>query len=148
MPDGLNIDFPEETNLERYLKARCGWEQEPIDGFIGLCRGGYAAFTYFALGQWTGRVKVGKSKDPWRRMGELPSCPNGEPAELVVVLRGEHFETAFHRLWSKWAIGHEWFTGSHEVYTELAWLEHIGPPLAEIDRLNRLSPPLPVSVGT
>lgn len=129
MADDLVIDFPPTTNIADHLNWRFGFDQEPEEDFWRLCCAGVEAFTYFALGDWTGRVKVGMSKDPWRRMGELPSATNGEQATLIAVLRGSHFEPAYHRLWAQDAVGNEWFAGSHEVYTELAWLERLSPPI-------------------
>lgn len=80
-------------------------------------------YTYFARGKWTGRVKIGQSNDPWRRVHELINAPFGEESVLCATLRGSHFEPVYHDVFKAWREGHEWFAPHPDI-------------LAEIDRLN------------
>lgn len=84
-------------------------------------------WTYFAVGQWTGRIKIGQSVNPSQRVRDLPYSNFGEEAELVATLRGCHFERAYHDAFRPWLEGHEWFAPHPDI-------------LAEIDRLTRPTP--------
>lgn len=97
--------------------------EEPEEGFKRLVRMGIDKYTYFARGKWTGRIKIGQSNDPWRRVHELINASFGEEAELLVTLRGGHFESVYHEAFRPWLEGHEWFAPHPDI-------------LAEIDRLN------------
>ena len=91
--------------------------------FKRLLSRGAECWTYFARGIESGRIKIGKSKDPHRRVTQLPYCAFGERAELVALLRGEDFEWVYHRAFEQWREGHEWFAPHPDI-------------LAEIERLN------------
>ena len=106
------------------LQAATQMEGEiPEDIFDHWMSLGVEAYTYFAKGLWTGRIKIGRSTDPWRRVNELIGVRNGEEAELLCALRGRHLERKYHNRFAEYHDGNEWFTPAPDI-------------LAEIERLN------------
>lgn len=100
------------------------WCEEPSEKhFNRLVERGIESWTYFARGLESGRIKIGKSKEPHRRVSQLAYCRFGEKAELVALRRGDLFERAYHNAFREWSEGHEWFAPHPDI-------------LAEIDRLN------------
>ena len=112
------------------MRKRFGYPEEPREGFSRIVARGLDSYTYFARGTWVGRIKIGRSNDPRRRVNELYRTPCGEDAELVAVLRGASFETFYHRLFAEHLYGHEWFEPHADI-------------LAEIERINAGSEVLP-----
>lgn len=85
---------------------------------------GVADWTYFARGTVTGRIKIGRSKWPERRVRNLKSnCAGFENAELLVSIRDGSWERAYHNAFAAWRDEGEWFAPHPDI-------------LAEIDRLK------------
>lgn len=101
--------------------------EDPETDFAKWVGKGISKWTYFARGKSSGRIKIGMSNNPEKRVRELVHANYGEEAELLVTLRGEHFEKAYHHVFAEWCEGHEWFAPHPDI-------------LAEIDRLNSLGP--------
>lgn len=103
------------------LPKWCVEEAEPL--FSRAIKLGLAKWTYFARGLDTGRIKIGMSKDPARRVADMRHVRYGEAAELLVTLRGGHFESAYHDAFRDWHEGHEWFAPHPDILAEVARIE-------------------------
>jgi len=111
----------------RITRARCeaamrSTSEIPKDIFDHWMALGVSGYTYFARGLETGRIKIGRSKDPWHRRTQLASSNNGENAELICVLRGLHFEKKYHRQFADHLDACEWFNPHPEILAEIARL--------------------------
>ncbi len=105
------------------IMRRRGIEEVPAEQFRSWLKQGLDKYTYFARGKWTGRIKIGSSNDPWRRVGELIRSNNGEEAELLVVLRGDFFEMIYHREFERHLNGYEWFSPHSDILDEIERLK-------------------------
>jgi hypothetical protein len=65
--------------------------------------------TYFILAPTTGRIKIGKSKDPETRLAQLQTG-NGEPLKLIATVSGD-YEKQFHKILAPYRVSGEWFAG-------------------------------------
>lgn len=111
---------------DAHLQSQFGFCQ-PSENEMRRRRGlGIDAYTYFAVGRWTGRIKIGRSNEPWRRVTELIRANNGEESALAVTLRGGEFERAYHDLFAEHADGNEWFNPAPEILSEIARLKAEG----------------------
>lgn len=103
------------------LPAYC--VEVPEKEFARSLRYRFDKWTYFAIGQWTGRIKIGQSNDPYRRAQDLPYSSYGEEAVIAVTLRGAHFERAYHDAFRDWHEGHEWFAPHPDILAEIERLK-------------------------
>lgn len=62
--------------------------------------------TYLIAAGETGKVKIGKSRDPWERLAQLQTG-NPEPLRFIAIMEGE----AFHSLFADVRLEGEWFEG-------------------------------------
>lgn len=64
----------------------------------------------YAISDGRGRVKVGWSAQPWRRLAKIASdCPS-TPSLLGVVVATRGQEAELHRLLRPWQVTREWFS--------------------------------------
>lgn len=98
--------------------------EETPENFELLRSRGFGHCTYFAQGKTTGRIKIGLSKSPQYRVSQLQHTQHGESCKMLVWLRGD-LERGYHRVFSRWLVGNEWFAPHPDL-------------LAEIDRLKAL----------
>ena len=108
--------------LSTPLMRAFGCPEMPEPEFKHLLGRNLEAYTYFAQGKWTRRIKIGRTREPWRRVRELINARNGEEADLLVVLRGEDFERAYHAAFAAHADGSEWFTPHPDILVEIGRL--------------------------
>jgi len=84
-------------------------------------------WVYFARGRNTGLIKIGRSKQPAFRVGQLKHDRFfGDDADLLVTRRGHDWERAYHMAFEPWRFCGEWFAPHPDI-------------LAEIDRLKSIT---------
>lgn len=105
------------TGTPPALPAYC--VEEPEDGWNRCVRLGLDKWTYFARGKWTGRIKIGQSNNPNKRVRQLDHSNFGEESVLLITLRGSHFEKAYHDVFAEWCEGHEWFAPHPDILAEI-----------------------------
>lgn len=98
-----------------------GLQQDSLELQAKQRKRGFAPeVTYFARGIFTGRIKIGLTRQrPEVRVKELRYANNGEEAELLCYLRGGDFERTYHRLFYTWADGNEWFAPHPDILAEI-----------------------------
>ena len=69
--------------------------------------------TYFILDAWNRAVKIGKSKNPEKRLKQLQTGHTRE-LKLIGVLEGD-YEKRFHRQWAHYLIRGEWFKAKDDL---------------------------------
>jgi hypothetical protein len=78
---------------------------------------GQADYTYFALGQMDGAIKIGMSRQPEFRISTLRH--EGQPAEPLAIIPGGYLERAYHRVFKRWRIESEWFAPHPDLLAEI-----------------------------
>jgi hypothetical protein len=118
------LSKPKRITRARLDAASKSLDEIPEDIFALWMNRGVAAYTYFARGLVTGRIKIGKSKHPWTRVSNLACSNNGEKAELICTLRGGHFERLYHSRFAEHHDGNEWFAPHPDIFAEIERLAH------------------------
>lgn len=118
-----NKALPADQMLTTPIMLKHGTTEEGDGRFVYWVATGMEKFTYFAVGLWTGRIKIGSSNDPWRRASELIRSNNGEEAKLVAVLRGRHLEGVYHREFREYLDGCEWYLPHPDILAEIERLK-------------------------
>lgn len=73
----------------------------------------------YALCAWDGRVKIGFSATPKRRIAAIKSINSQQISELMVVPGSRQHEKFLHQLLSAYHIKGEWFVACEEVMTAI-----------------------------
>lgn len=90
-------------------------------------KNGVLECTYFALGLDTGRIKIGRSKQPEYRVSSLHHTTHGETARMLVYL-WDDFEAMYHNTFAEWLVGNEWFAPHPDLMAEVARLQAVERP--------------------
>lgn len=69
--------------------------------------------TYFILDDWNRAVKIGKSKNPEKRLKQLQTG-HAHRLQLVGTLEGDH-ERKLHKLWESRRLNGEWFKADKDL---------------------------------
>lgn len=90
----------------------------------------------YAMANEAGSVKIGYSANPLRRLEQIGYAEEGK-VELLGVARGtKRHEREAHDLFEKWRERGEWFRFEGPVK---AFVEMLGPPTTDLERLDRES---------
>lgn len=117
--DGTKVGTPPELPADAVETPPSAWQ---LAEGRGMCE-----WTYFARGRYSGRIKIGKSRMPEYRVGQLSLATYGEPSDILLTLRGGHLEKAYHRVFRQWHEGHEWFAPHPDILAEITRLcRHMG----------------------
>lgn len=82
---------------------------------------GAKEFTYFARGKWSGRIKIGKSKQPAYRVSKLHHDRGpSEEAEMLVFRTMPEWERMYHDAFHPWRVEGEWFAPHPDILAEVA----------------------------
>lgn len=84
-------------------------------------RVGMANYTYFALGEMDGAIKIGCSRQPEYRISTLRY--EGQPAEPLAIIPGAYLERAYHRVFHRWRVDGEWFAPHPDILAEIERLQ-------------------------
>jgi DNA-binding XRE family transcriptional regulator len=86
----------------------------------------------YAIGDGEGRVKIGWSADPLRRLSKINSdCP-GDAQLLGVIEATKEQETEAHELLAPWLVSGEWFRLEGPVRTFVGMLPPPKPKLVDL----------------
>lgn len=96
----------------------------PEDRWKNAARNGDADYTYFASGEWTGMIKIGRSKDPVVRIDSLRYT--FEPSKFLLAIRDGGLERGYHELFKRWRVAGEWFAPHPSIRAEIERLKSEG----------------------
>lgn len=123
--------------LELFLEAyELYLEKENVRAGNGLDKTGWPDtpnpwdYTYFARGTVSGKIKIGRSKQPKSRMTQL-RYENLEKVELLAHLPDGELEWHYLNAFSQHCIKGEWFAPHPDIMAEIEWVIHqstINPP--------------------
>lgn len=96
----------EEPSIEQFN----AWRKNPAQRELAI-------YTYFAVGERTGLIKIGRSNFPWRRINEL----RNETSQDVIVAATvrDDFEGAYHNIFKAHRARGEWFQPHPDLLAEI-----------------------------